>query len=824
MARRVSFTITAKNKGFLKALDQSAKRMDQFGRKMQRTGANLTKMVTVPVLAAGAGAVKIASDFESSFADIRKTVNATEGQFSALESEIRNLSKTIPTSVEELNRLGGVAGQLGVGRENLVEFTKTIAMLGDTTDVAGEQAALSLSRFMNVMGTAQGDIDRVGSTIVGLGNNFAAMESEIIETATSLAAFGSQMGLSESQVLAFSTAIAASGGKTEAAATAFQKTASTMQQAVIEGNKDLKTFADVAGVSSEAFAKAFRDNAAGALQLFLRGLKRVSDEGLSTASVLDELGLADQRLQREFGKLIGNLDQLDDALVQANVEWEKNTALTEEAQKRYGTFQSKIQIFRNRLKDLAISLGNTLIPFIELTMEKFEDMIKPVETFGKRLESLSKESKIQLMKIVAAAILVPPAIWAIGTAIRGVALTIAILTAPITGLLVLFGSVVATGQWFVDNFDIITARFEKNMLIIEQAATHAMIGVINAFKSFFNFATTLAPPELFTGLFGIDLSEMALDFVGVNKILDELNQNVDRNEKEMKGTLIRAGENFGTFADSAKNALELTKNAIMAGLKGILDDSAIAALFAELDEKFNMEFSTGTTGGCADNIGKMSIGIKNLKTVSESYLDGLKKRMSDSSFWEQFRIQIDKTSTKWQDFKDKFEAIGGEFKAFLAGEMSSAVLSFGDALGRSLAGAENEWQTTFEKITMVVLDFAKSLARLAAGIGGVMLFIPGFQGAGAGLLAAAAALQAAISFGQASIQKNASARQQRSVNDALIRSDGSIVNFHPDDNILAMRDFGQLGGGGATTIMNQLNLDGRVVWKNQKTVTHRRSR
>ena len=49
-----------------------------------------------------------------------------------------------------------------------------------------------------------------------------------------------------------------------------------------------------------------------------------------------------------------------------------------------------------------------------------------------------------------------------------------------------------------------------------------------------------------------------------------------------------------------------------------------------------------------------------------------------------------------------------------------------------------------------------------------------------------------------------------SVNDALIKSDGSVVKFHPDDNILAMKDFGKLGNinsGGDRTITVKLSGD-----------------
>jgi prefoldin subunit 5 len=127
-----------------KGLSKAQRKLQDAGRSMKRVGGTLTRNVTAPLALIGGAAIKAAGDFESSFADIRKTVTATEPEFAQMSSEIRELAKTIPTSVNELNKLGGVAGQLGVEADNIVEFTKTMAMLGDTTDIAGEQAALSL--------------------------------------------------------------------------------------------------------------------------------------------------------------------------------------------------------------------------------------------------------------------------------------------------------------------------------------------------------------------------------------------------------------------------------------------------------------------------------------------------------------------------------------------------------------------------------------------------------------------------------------------------------------------------------------------------------
>jgi hypothetical protein len=98
----------------------------------------------------------------------------------------------------------------------------------------------------------------------------------------------------------------------------------------------------------------------------------------------------------------------------------------------------------------------------------------------------------------------------------------------------------------------------------------------------------------------------------------------------------------------------------------------------------------------------------------------------------------------------------GDMASFLAGEVSSAVLSFGNALGKSLSGAVNTWKTTFEKIIGVVLDFVAGLAKLAAGIGGLMVALGNPQGFA--VLAAAAALQAISSGVQAGINKRASNR------------------------------------------------------------------
>lgn len=126
------------------------------------------------------------------------------------------------------------------------------------------------------------------------------------------------------------------------------------------------------------------------------------------------------------------------------------------------------------------------------------------------------------------------------------------------------------------------------------------------------------------------------------------------------------------------------------------------------------------------------------------------------------------SKTAFEKFSSNIKSIGSQLKDFLANEIGGAFVTLGETIGVSLSGADQSMATAFEKIIMIVLDFAKSLARLAGGIGGVMLFIPGLQATGIALLASATALSAIAGGFTAGIQKRISNREARA--EANVRS------------------------------------------------------
>lgn len=339
----------------------------------------------------GKTTVDAAVDFESAFAGVIKTTDGlvdAQGNLTEVGTELqqgfRDLSKEIPTSVEDLLALGEAGGQLGIARENLLEFTTTVAAMGEATNISADEAAVAFAQMANVMGTEGSDaFSRMGSAVVELGNNFATNEKDIVNFAQRIAGAGNVAGLTEADVFAIGAAMSSVGIKAEAGGTAVQKVLLAMNQSVAEGSDQMEIFAGVAGVEAERFAELWEKDAGAAFEGFVSGLGALGDDALP---VLEALGLQDQRLIAAFLSLSKAVDStgeegglLAETMTRSSSAFEENIALTKEAEQRYATTESQMEVFKNTLKDIQITAGQALIPVLTNLLE----IAKPlIDTFA----------------------------------------------------------------------------------------------------------------------------------------------------------------------------------------------------------------------------------------------------------------------------------------------------------------------------------------------------------------------------------------------------------------------------------------------------------
>lgn len=381
--------LTSNSAEFSRQMGDSSKAVTKFsrdtakmGRQATAIGQTFTRAFTVPIVAGGLAVAKMAIDFESSFAGVRKTVDATESELADLALGFRELSREIPINVNEINRVGEAAGQLGIKTENIVEFTRTMSLLGVTTNLSADEAATSLARLANITGMSQTNFDRLGSTIVDLGNRFATTEQEIVELGLRLAGAGNTIGLSEAQILGLAAALSSVGVRAEAGGTALSRVMIEIASAVDTGGDAVKEFANVAmpGMTDAGakFSKLWREDAAAALDLFVQGLGKVKDSGSSIFKTLKDLEFGNVRVRDSMLRLAGAGDLLSRNFEVANNAWRENSALTEEARKRFETTASQLTLLWNRIKDIGITIGNALLPMIQATITLLDRILPAV--------------------------------------------------------------------------------------------------------------------------------------------------------------------------------------------------------------------------------------------------------------------------------------------------------------------------------------------------------------------------------------------------------------------------------------------------------------
>ena len=454
-----------RNEGLTGSINKASDVLVNNGKRLGDIGSSLTKGLTVPIAAGVTAVTAAAISWESAFAGVKKTsdeVVDSNGNvvysYDDLESSLRNLANELPSTHSEIAAVAEAAGQLGIQTENVSAFTKVMIDLGESTNMSAETAATELARFANITQMSQDQFSNLGSALVDLGNNFATTESEISAMALRLAGAGAQIGMSEGDILGFAAALSSVGVEAEAGGSAFSKVMINMQLAVEKGTgafeelkshaddqgvswerlvsavrnggkeltgvskemgftsaelkkmykeadnskTSLEQFADVAGMTSDKFSEMFKSNPSEAIMKFVEGLGKAEEQGSTAISVLDSMGITEVRLRDSLLRAANASGVFAGAVEMGNEAFGENTALAEEAGKRYETTESKLKMLRNEAVNAAIDLGG---PFVDALRDGLESSKPLVEQLGKLATAFSEadpKTQQMIVKLLAA--------------------------------------------------------------------------------------------------------------------------------------------------------------------------------------------------------------------------------------------------------------------------------------------------------------------------------------------------------------------------------------------------------------------------------------
>lgn len=122
-----------------------------------------------PVAMAIGGAVRATVQWDDALSNVEKTTGASKSKMQEYAKDIRGMAKQMPETQSEIANTMALAAQLGV--KNLKGFTKVATQMGVATNLTSEQAAEGMAKFANATGKPQSNFEKLGSTIVQLGND-----------------------------------------------------------------------------------------------------------------------------------------------------------------------------------------------------------------------------------------------------------------------------------------------------------------------------------------------------------------------------------------------------------------------------------------------------------------------------------------------------------------------------------------------------------------------------------------------------------------------------------------------------------------------------
>lgn len=378
----------------------------QLGSSIRTAGYSMMASVGSLAMIGGMYAIQAATDIDSAYRNMRKTVNGTEEQFEHLRDAALKFSQTHFTSADQILEIESIGGQLGIQVQNLEKFAEVVSNMDIATNLDTETISQNLGQLTNIMndmeqGLQSGprSMEAYGDALVRLGNNTAAQEDKIQNVMMRIASMGTICNMSTPDLLALSAATAATGQGAEAAGTALSKTFSGIESAVngseralsklqnagdltedeIEeltdavekGQNKLAKFAEVAGMSAEDFKAAWNGNNVmqDAFVPFIEGLQRIDREGGSVDSTLTELGITSVRQKQTLQGLTQTVNILGNAITMSNDAWNGVSDqwgaagdAAREAERKAEGFSGQLEKLKNNAKVLASDLLETLTP------------------------------------------------------------------------------------------------------------------------------------------------------------------------------------------------------------------------------------------------------------------------------------------------------------------------------------------------------------------------------------------------------------------------------------------------------------------------------
>ena len=449
------------NNELRRARENSSTSFGQMGKSATKAAA----VVGTALAGMGALSLKTAMSFETSMAEIDKTVDfASSNGLANMRKELQALTTQIPQTFEELAAVTATGGQLGIAEKDLVHFTEVMAKMGVAFDIPAQQAADSMAKIANVFQIPIENIDRLGDAINTLSNNTPATAAQLIDSLQRVGGVAKVFGLSEDATLGLTGALIAMGKPAEVASTAVNSLLTSFSTLDNATKSQLIGFEQL-GLNIDDFSKLVATDGKQAIITYLEAINKLEQSkriGTNALIIGKEFGDDITMLAGSVGVLENNWAMLGETV---NTTKDYFGSMDVEFEKISATSANKMVLFKNNIDGVVASVGDAFIPALNELLLNMTPMVAIVGTWVSANPELIQQITLiggSLVGTVLGLKLAVDGFTAAKTTVDGLKLAYAALGTTM-GLTVLgLGILLATGALVYQNWDEIKRIVSEN--------------------------------------------------------------------------------------------------------------------------------------------------------------------------------------------------------------------------------------------------------------------------------------------------------------------------------------------------------------------------
>lgn len=302
------------------------------------------------------------ASLSDSLTDVRRTAELTEEETDQLLRTFKKLDNR--TGLKGLADIAGIAGQMGIAKNEIAGFTATLDRLATvlSNEIKGgaEEVASALGKINGIFevsakeGITAGEaMSKTGSAILKLGQDGLATGEFLTDFTQRVAGVSKQADISLPTILAYGSVLEEAGVSAEVSATALNKFISSLAT-------KRNTFFPVAQLADatltiKEFTRLINTDADAAMRLFFEGASKGGVSFTKLSDILDEVGIREGRYRNAILALVQNQGKLTDKVSKSTEEFRKGTLEQEQYDLKNSNLAASVDKLSKSFENLTTS-------------------------------------------------------------------------------------------------------------------------------------------------------------------------------------------------------------------------------------------------------------------------------------------------------------------------------------------------------------------------------------------------------------------------------------------------------------------------------------